>query len=72
MAVVPLVKTIKDSTQVNMVVGMSSTIVVSVGQTPLTTNAIVQHTSAEVLFSIVKDLFWKKPLVLRNLWQYLL
>ena len=67
MAVVPLVKTTKDSTQVNMVVGMSFTIVDSAGQTPLTTNAIVRPTSAEVRFLIAKDLFWKELLAIQNL-----
>ena len=59
MAVVPLVKTTKDSTQVNMVVGMSFTIVDSAGQTHLTTNAMIRPTSAEVPFLIAKDLFGK-------------
>ena len=57
MVIVPLVKTTKDSMKVSMVVGMSSTVVVSVGQTPLTTNATIRLTSVEVHSSIAKDLF---------------
>ena len=48
MAVVPMVRATMDSTQVNMVMGMSFTIVDSAGQTPLTTSAMIRPISAEV------------------------